>query len=114
MDFVTAVKTALGKYATFSGRASRPEYWWFIAFYIICSLVAAVIDGAILHSDASPVSSIISIVLLLPCIGVTVRRLHDTGRSGWWILINLLPVIGIIVMIYWLAQPGAKEANKYA
>ena len=95
-----------------SGRAGRPEYWWFALFYVLCTIVATVIDGVILRS--SVLSSLVGLALLLPTFGVTVRRLHDIGRSGWWILINLIPIVGIILMIYWLAQAGTSKANQYA
>ena len=114
MDFVTAVKTCLAKYATFSGRASRPEYWYFVLFYTIASLVAAVIDVAIFSgAGLSPVSLIVFIGLFLPSLAVTVRRLHDTDRSGWWWLICFVPLIGAIVLLVFLSQREAEGANRF-
>ena len=107
MDFVTAVRRCLlEKYADFNGRASRPEFWWFVlACFIVNVLMGAIFRGWI--------SSIISLALLVPSIAVGARRLHDIGKSGWLQLIAIIPIIGWIVLIYWAAQPGQAEANQY-
>ena len=102
MSFVQAVKTVFKKYAVFSGRARRSEYWWFTLFTIIASIVAIEVDIAIFGEgmeDPTPISTGLSLALLLPWLAVTVRRLHDIDRTGWWYLISLIPVIGWIVLI---------------
>jgi uncharacterized membrane protein YhaH (DUF805 family) len=115
MDFGTAVKTCLIKYANFSGRASRSEYWYFALFYLIVDLVAIVIDAAVsgMHGF-SPVSLIVSIALFLPSMAVLFRRLHDTDRSGWWSLIGLVPLVGGVVLIVFLCQRGTGAPNRFA
>ena len=114
MDFVTAVKTCLGKYATFSGRASRPEYWYFILFCTIASLIAMVLDAAIAgRTGFSPISLIVNIGLFLPTWAVFFRRLHDTDRSGWWWLLALVPLVGVIVLIVFLSQRGTEGPNRF-
>ncbi|MFK7793443.1 MAG: DUF805 domain-containing protein [Devosiaceae bacterium] len=116
-QFVDAVKTViLGRYAQFSGRARRREYWWWILFYLLASLVCYFID-AILFSqrlaEIGVLSNIFALAVLVPAIAVTARRLHDIGRSGWWQLISLIPLIGWAVMIWWLTRPSEHGDNQY-
>ena len=123
MDMMTSVKTVLGKYATFSGRATRPEYWWWVLATIILYVILGVIDGALVAPmmgyesfapDAvQPLSVIASLALLLPNLAVAVRRLHDTDRSGWWLLISFIPIIGTLVLIYFLALRGTQGSNRF-
>lgn len=110
MDFATAVKTVvMQKYANFSGRAIRSEYWWFILAYIIAYLVLAIVDYVL---GAQLLTAILSLALLIPSIAVGVRRLHDLDKSGWWLLLGFVPIIGLI-LIYWFAQPGTPGANRF-
>ena len=91
MSFTEAIKTGLQKYADFSGRASRSEYWWFFLFTIIARVLAGLIPG---------VGFIVGLALLLPTLAATARRLHDTNRTGWWILMPVgIAIVGIIVGI---------------
>ena len=117
MSFTEAVKTVFSKYATFSGRARRSEYWWWWLFVAVVAVILSLIDNAIgLHiSDAKimglQVSGLLTLIFglvtLIPGIAVTFRRLHDTGRSGWWWLLSLLCGIGaIIVFIMCLMDSG--------
>jgi uncharacterized membrane protein YhaH (DUF805 family) len=98
MTFQESIKVCFGKYADFSGRASRPEYWWFILFIILMSLAISLISPLL--------SGLFSLATLLPSLAAAARRLHDTNRSGWWQLIVLVPLIGIIVLLVFLAQEG--------
>jgi len=86
MSFMEAVKTCLSKYVTFSGRASRSEFWWFYLFTIIVSVIASIVDGAM---GTVYIGMIANLALILPTISAGVRRMHDTNRSGWWILVPL-------------------------
>ncbi|WP_275869004.1 DUF805 domain-containing protein [Knoellia sp. 3-2P3] len=113
MSFMTAVQTVLSKYATFSGRARRSEYWWFVLFYLIVAVVATVIDSAAgLPQTAGygPVTMLVTLALLLPSLAVTARRLHDTGRSGWWMLLSLIPIGGLVVLIFALQDSKGPNA----
>lgn len=110
MDFKTAVQTCFSNYATFSGRAHRPEYWWFALFNVLGSLALAVFD-ILLGIDA--LSTLFSLAVLLPSLAVGARRLHDIGRSGWWLLLWFIPLIGQLVMIYWAIQPGDQGTNEF-
>ncbi|HRW05364.1 MAG: DUF805 domain-containing protein [Caldilineaceae bacterium] len=107
----------LQKYFDFSGRARRKEYWYFVLFNIIVSIILAVIDQAIgtgsMESGVGLLGSLYSLAVLLPGLGVSVRRLHDTGRSGWWILINLIPLIGSIVFLVFTVSDGDPGPNQY-
>ena len=117
MDFMTSVRTCFSKYVEFSGRARRSEYWYFVLFGIAASLVTSFIDR-ILGTDFGDgsnglVGTAVSLALFLPSLAVGARRLHDTGRSGWWQLLWLVLIIGWIVLIVWLAKDGDNGANKH-
>ncbi|MEU6092645.1 DUF805 domain-containing protein [Streptomyces sp. NPDC047085] len=101
---------ALKKYAVFSGRARRSEYWYFLLFYVI---LYAVFFGVGLAIKVPALVAIVVVGLLLPHWGVSVRRLHDTGRSGWWILLGIIPLVGFIVLLVFYASEGEPGANKY-
>ena len=103
---MTSVKTCFSKYATFEGRARRSELWWFVLFNFIVGLILSVISAGLL-------GMVYNLAVLIPGLAVGARRLHDTGRSGWWMLIGLIPLIGLIVLIVFYATPGHKGANKY-
>lgn len=100
---------ALKQYADFKGRTTRKEYWMFILFYLIFNIVAALIDNMLV---TEMFSIILGLALFVPSISIAARRLHDTGRSGWWQLISLIPIIGLIVLIVFLAQKG-QDDNDY-
>lgn len=113
--FVDAIKICFAKYATFAGRATRPEFWFFYLFYMIVIVAAIAIDAAIISAGSSLafVSTIATLALLLPTISVLVRRLHDTDRSGWYYWMALIPLVGIIILIVYLCQPGTPGRNKF-
>lgn len=111
MGFQEAVRTVLSKYATFTGRAARPEFWWFALFSFIVHLVASFIDQLIFGHQI--LDGLTSLALLLPSLAVGVRRLHDTGKSGWWLLLLLIPIIGWLVLIYFYIQPGEPGDNQF-
>ena len=84
----------LKKYAVFTGRAGRKEYWMFVLFNLIIMIVLAIIEG--LAGSPGVIGGLYGLAVLLPSIAVSVRRLHDTNRSGWWVFISLVPVVGVI------------------
>ncbi|HSF97584.1 MAG TPA: DUF805 domain-containing protein, partial [Ornithinibacter sp.] len=103
MSFTTAVRTVLSEYATFSGRARRSEYWWWYLFFVLVLAATTVIDGAtgaepVPGSTAGWVTTLVALALMLPHLAVGARRLHDIGRSGWWLLIVLVPVVGVVAL----------------
>ena len=107
----------LKKYAVFSGRARRKEYWYFSLFNLLISIVLAVIDGMtgtlIAEANIGLLGGIYALAILIPFLAVSVRRLHDTDRSGWWLLIALIPLIGAIVIIVFWAQDSQPGENQY-
>ena len=105
MNFTDSVATCFKKYADFNGRASRPEFWWFVLFTVIVSIVG----GALFRNW---VMSLINLALFVPSIAVGARRLHDIGKSGWLQLLWIIPLIGWAILIYWAAQPSG-PANEY-
>jgi uncharacterized membrane protein YhaH (DUF805 family) len=105
MTFVESIRICFSKYAEFEGRATRPEFWWWILFVFLASAAASIVSPVL--------SGLFSLAVLLPNISVAARRLHDTDRSGWLQLVLLIPLIGLILMIYWCVQPS-KEPNRFA
>jgi len=115
MTFISAVKSCLGRqYFSFRGRASRSEYWFFALFNLLATLTAVGIDIAIGDSPRR-ISAllIVFIVLLVPGFAVSVRRLHDINRSGWWLLISQVPLIGPVILIIWAIRPGNAGPNRF-
>ena len=120
MGFSDAVQNVLmNNYANLNGRASRSEYWWFVLFNFIVNIVTFVIDltlGSMITYDMGYVGLIAFLALLLPAVSVSVRRLHDIGKSGWWILLAIIPIvnfIGIFVIIVFTIMEGEEQPNQY-
>ena len=108
MGFGDAVKTCFTKYAEFKGRASRPEYWWFFLSYVIVAVILS-----FLGDFGQTLLWIVALGYFIPLLAAAVRRLHDTGRSGWWYLIGLVPLVGFIILIVFLATAGQPGSNQY-
>lgn len=119
MGFGAAVTSALSKYASGSGRARRSEYWWFVLFVWLINLGVGLLSA--LTSDSSdpglPVGVVAQFVvmigLLLPLLALTVRRLHDAGFSGWWVLVGFVPFIGAIVLMIFAVLDGTHGPNEF-
>ncbi len=108
---------ALRKYADFSGRARRSEYWYFLLFYWLIGIALVGIDALIgtlsFRAGVGLLSTIYSVVTIVPTFAVLFRRLHDTDRSGWWILIGVLPLIGAVVLLVFCVQDSQPGSNRY-
>ncbi|MBM9593345.1 DUF805 domain-containing protein [Roseitranquillus sediminis] len=113
MGFQDAVRTCLNKYATFTGRAARPEFWWFALFVFLGNFVFGLVDGLIFSGRTQLFAPIFSLAMLLPALAVSVRRLHDSDHAGWWVLLHLIPVIGFLVMLYFYLLKGDGGTNRY-
>ena len=117
MGFADAVNNAIMyNYGNFTGRASRSEYWWFLLFVSIFDMITTFADTIIFGTPAAewgPLFWIGTLVMIVPLLSIEVRRLHDTGRSGWWILISLIPCIGVIVLFVWCVLEGNTNVNSY-
>jgi uncharacterized membrane protein YhaH (DUF805 family) len=110
LSITDAVRSVLTQYATFSGRARRSEYWWFFLAYFIASVVASIIDGIL---GVTVLGVILALGLLIPSLAVGVRRLHDIGKSGWWLLIGLIPLVGAIVLLVFACQDSQPGTNQW-
>ena len=109
VGFVDAIRIGFAKYAQFEGRATRAEFWWFVLFNMLASLAASMIDET---RDSNLAQGLCTLVFFLPGLAVTVRRLHDVGRSGWWYLLSITG-IGIFVLIYWACRRSDIGINRY-
>lgn len=103
-EFQQAVKTCFNKYADFNGRAARPEFWWFFAFQLAVYVVTSFVHGLI--------ELVAFVALVVPALAVAARRMHDTGKSGWFLLLGLIPLLGFLVLVYFWVQPSA-PANQW-
>lgn len=113
MTFQAAIASGFQNYATFSGRAARSEYWYWSLFALLVGAGTAIVDKVFfpgLHTG--PLNSLASLVLFLPGLAVSLRRLHDLDRTGWWMLI-MLTVIGIFLLLIWFCMRGTDGPNRY-
>ena len=111
--FVTAVRTCFSRYAVFTGRANRAEYWLFVLFCLLGSLVIAIFEGTISDGDSTYLSAFFTLAVFLPSLAVQVRRLHDTDRTGWWAALALIPVVGSLILIWFCIQKGTAGTNRF-
>lgn len=100
----------LKKYAVFNGRAHRREYWMFTLFNVIVSIIFSIVDSLF---ETNIFNMLYTLAVFLPSLGVSIRRLHDIGRSGWWLLLSFIPVIGWILLIYWACLDSQPGPNQY-
>jgi len=110
MGFGQAISAGFSKYVNFRDRASRSEYWYWTLFTIIASIVAGIID---LTLNTQFVTPLFNLVTTIPSLAIAVRRLHDLDRTGWWILIAFIPLIGIIVLLIWYTTKGTDGPNQF-
>ena len=116
VSFGEAIKLGFQNYVNFKGRAQRAEYGWWILFVIVTSIALVVVDIAVFgaeEADPTPLSNAFSLATFIPGLSVGVRRLHDIGKSGWWILIGLIPLIGFIVLIVWFVRDSDRGTNRF-
>ncbi|MDC3131092.1 DUF805 domain-containing protein [Pelagibacteraceae bacterium] len=119
VGFGKAIKICFAKYFDFKGRARRSEYWYFLLFILLTSVVLGFIEGLLQVSmgwfdfEASLLANLFTLFILFPSIAVSVRRLHDIGRTGWWILISFIPIAGSIILLIWHCIDGEKDTNIY-
>jgi uncharacterized membrane protein YhaH (DUF805 family) len=99
MTFQQSVKVCFSKYADFGGRASRSEYWWFYLFIVLAGVALSIVSDKL--------AMVFFLATLLPLLAAATRRLHDTERSGWWQLVGLIPVVGLIVLLVFLTQKSS-------
>ena len=115
MTFTQAITSCLSKYATFSGRATRSEYWWFYLFVILLVWLATIVSSLMFLDDpaaAEILPMIVNLAFAVPIFSAGSRRLHDIGRSGWWQLL-VLTIIGVILLIIWWATDSKAEGDRF-
>jgi uncharacterized membrane protein YhaH (DUF805 family) len=113
MEFGQAVRAViLERYAEFRGRAPRSEFWWFALFCLLLNFAVGIV-GAASETLGGILNMIVALGLLIPSLAVSVRRLHDTDRTGWWLLLYLVPIVGVIVLIVFFVQRGTPGANRF-
>ena len=110
VGFGQAISEALKNIVTFHGRASRSAYWWFFLATFIIGLIMGIIAYA---AHVQALQYVVEIILGLASLSLAVRRLHDSGRTGWWVLFNIIPIIGTITLIVFYCLPGTPGPNKY-
>lgn len=117
------IDTLKNRYAEFDGRATRSEYWYYFLFYLLLIFTAKVLDTYVLNpilgmtieeaSQGGFIQVIIALALIVPTIALGIRRLHDIGKTGWWMLIGLVPIVGFVVLMYFYITDSQPETNKY-
>ncbi|HZQ13281.1 MAG TPA: DUF805 domain-containing protein [Pseudolabrys sp.] len=116
MNFGEAIKSGFTHYVTFSGRAARSEFWYWTLFAVLLSLAAGIIDRGIFDFEESTTTGVfgplVSLALFLPGLAVSVRRLHDLDRSGWWLLL-VLTLVGVILLLIWDCIKGTTGSNRF-
>jgi uncharacterized membrane protein YhaH (DUF805 family) len=114
MNFGQAIASGFNNYVNFTDRAVRSAFWFWMLFYWLVLVVARLIDLALFYrATVPPIYLLAWLALLLPTLAVAIRRLHDTNRSGWWILIGLIPLVGWIILIVWYCEAGTAGANRF-
>src|SRR3954468_14824563 len=113
MSFVEAIQSGFSNYVNFSGRAARSEYWYWVLFVVLLSIVTNIIDAVISSSGIGILSAIVSLALFLPGLAVGIRRLHDLDKSGWWTLLIFIPLVGAIILIVWACTRGTMGPNRF-
>lgn len=114
MKPIDFVKLALRRWKDFQGRSRRAEYWWFVLAFTIVCFIAGIIDGVVFgNMETGPLQVVLILAALVPSIAVSIRRLHDIGRTGWWLLIGLIPFLGFVVLLYFHVQPGIRGENRF-
>ncbi|HPK32660.1 MAG: DUF805 domain-containing protein [Ottowia sp.] len=120
MKLMDAVRYGFSNYANFKGRTDRPTFWWWVLALFILFFVLNLVDAALMGSfqpgpdgkptPGQPVSAIAGLATLLPSLAMAVRRLHDVGKSGWWLLLGFVPFVGQLVLLYFYVQPSSPNA----
>jgi uncharacterized membrane protein YhaH (DUF805 family) len=113
MNFAEAIQSGFQNYVGFSGRAARSEFWFWVLFAVLVSIATQVLDGILFGQQFGILSGIGALALFLPGLAVSVRRLHDRDKSGWFVLLYFIPLIGFIILLIWYCMRGTIGANRF-
>ncbi|MDC0136789.1 DUF805 domain-containing protein [Sulfitobacter sp.] len=111
--FMGALKDGFARFVDFKTRSTRSQYWWFTLWSVIVSIITGIIDVSLGMGDTGPVGLLTSLVLFLPSLAVAIRRLHDIGRTGWWMLLVFIPILGWIVLLVFYCTKSQETPNKW-
>lgn len=111
--FLGALKDGFARYVDFKSRSTRSQFWWWTLWSLIIDVVTGFIDGDLWTGNFGPVNLLVSVAIFLPSLAVGIRRLHDTGRSGWWYLLIFLPIIGWIILLVFFCTKTQEQANQW-
>jgi uncharacterized membrane protein YhaH (DUF805 family) len=111
MGFGEAVSTCFSQYATFTGRAIRAEYWYWVLFCSLAGAILTLVEVVISDTAGSALGWLFDLATIVPTIAVAARRLHDIDRSGWWQLLGFIPIIGWVILLVWFSQDGTRAAT---
>jgi uncharacterized membrane protein YhaH (DUF805 family) len=114
MNFGQAITAGFQNYVNFSGRAIRSEFWYWFLFVVLVVIASSVIDAVLFSElELSPISTLAGLALILPGIAISIRRLHDLDRSGWWYLLVFVPLVGGIILLIWNCMRGTVGPNRF-
>jgi uncharacterized membrane protein YhaH (DUF805 family) len=114
MNFDQAITAGFQNYVNFSGRAIRSEFWYWFLFVVLVVIASSVIDAVLFSElELSPISTLAGLALILPGIAISIRRLHDLDRSGWWYLLVFVPLVGGIILLIWNCMRGTVGPNRF-
>lgn len=114
MGFVEAIASAFKGYVNFRDRSCRSEYWWYMLFIFLANIVIAGIELVMgLDADIGVLGIVFSLAVFLPSIAIGVRRLHDIDKSGWWLLLGFIPLIGVVILFIWACKRGTPGVNRF-
>ena len=117
MVFTQSISSGFSNYVNFSGRSGRSEYWYWVLFYLLAYIVLVIAAGVLGAMGGETIAVVVQLVfavaVFLPSIAVCVRRFHDIDKSGWWVLIGLIPLIGPLVVLYFMVQPSDESDNRF-
>ncbi len=114
MNFTEAIQSGFQKYIIFDGRASRSEYWYWVLFVVLASIGMGFLDLIFFpHSRVGILNTLFGLAVFLPGLAVCVRRLHDLNRTGWWVLVWLIPIVGWLILLIFMIQEGTESDNRF-
>jgi uncharacterized membrane protein YhaH (DUF805 family) len=113
MNFAEAIQSGFRNYVGFAGRAARSEFWFWVLFAVLVSIATQFLDGVLFDQQFGVLSGIAALALFLPGLAVSVRRLHDRDKSGWFILLYFIPLVGMIILLIWYCMRGTVGPNRF-